>query len=63
MIGSISLVFGSVLGLFIGYIADKTRIAPYFYASYALRGVPLIILAKNPSWLTEKIIITCFVAL
>ncbi len=63
LVGTYSLIIGSILGLFLGFVADRTRIAPYFYISYIARGLSLVFLSTIGEGMTEGWIVVCFVAL
>lgn len=45
IVGTYSLCIGSFVGLVFGYLADKTRVAPFLYISFILRGLALLTLA------------------
>jgi hypothetical protein len=61
-VGSYSLCIGSLAGLFFGFLAEKTRVAPFLYISFILRGLALLSLATFGDKLDEMSILVCFIA-
>ena len=62
IVGTYSLCVGSFVGLIFGFFADKTRVAPFLYISFMLRGLALLSLAIFGDKLDEVSILGCFIA-
>lgn len=62
IVGSYSLCIGSTAGLIFGFLADKTRVAPFLYISFILRGLALLCLATFGDKLDETSILICFIS-
>jgi hypothetical protein len=62
IVGTYSLCIGSFTGLVFGFLADKTRVAPFLYISFILRGLALLCLAVFGDKLDEMSILACFIS-
>lgn len=62
-VGTLSLIVGNGVGLLIGIIAEQTVVAPFFYLSFVLKAIPLLVLSLLGQYLSKGGILVCFVML